>query len=208
MSEDSEEKWTTVYVVELEPKEDPHARWYVGMTEDPERRFREHENRNGSEFTKRNDVIETYVVGHTTDGRFAKRLEDQITLCLMYEYGRRAVRGGKYSRSSTRGDHRNRTKAHMPPGAKETLQDSDCEALQKIAESTGYTIEVPQRLKFKNEDEMIQWADRTLPEGTEVSVDDPLSAKSRTYVVDPEHVEGSRREIDHGTLVGIRSLDD
>lgn len=82
-----------VYILELEPELDESAMWYVGITNDVERRVHEHYSENGVNWTKRNRVVDYHTVGEWTT---ADVIENQLTLVLLYEFGRETTRGGKY----------------------------------------------------------------------------------------------------------------
>lgn len=200
------EEQTTVYVIELRNGEGETG-WYVGITDDPERRFKQHRSGNGSDFTKEHEIVDMHTVGRGGRG-VAERIEDQLTLSLMHEYGRGAVQGGKYSRSSTRGHDRDRTKAHMPAWFRPLVEDHECEGLQRVGESCGVSIRLPDRLKFKTEEDMVRWAHDMLPEGTEVTADKPVDGGSIRYVVDESRRKRNGPDIDHGDFTGIRGMTD
>ncbi|MFB6201983.1 MAG: GIY-YIG nuclease family protein [Halorhabdus sp.] len=88
-----------LYIIELQPDKDPNAQWYVGITNDMSRRFSQHtdNNKNGSYWTERNEIVDTYPIGTTGRRRMAKRMENHLTEFLMQEFGINSVRGGDYT---------------------------------------------------------------------------------------------------------------
>jgi len=85
----------TLYVLEMEPVKDPHAKWYVGITEDYERRLEQHKTGNGAaQWTHRNEVIDAYAIGDAKNRSSAEKFEKNLTKILAKEYGWETTRGG------------------------------------------------------------------------------------------------------------------
>jgi predicted GIY-YIG superfamily endonuclease len=85
-----------LYVIELEPGEDPNAQWYVGITDDIERRISQHRGGPGAIWTERNTIVEEYPLGQA-ERREAKQMENHLTKFLMQEFGVDSTRGGDYT---------------------------------------------------------------------------------------------------------------
>lgn len=80
----------TIYVLKLQ-----HNKYYIGKTTNIQRRFDEHMNSNGAEWTRifrPIEIIKTFSVEDELSGLF----EDLITKKFMIEYGIDNVRGGSY----------------------------------------------------------------------------------------------------------------
>lgn len=83
-----------IYVLEL-----ADGCFYVGLTSDVAHRMQQHLAGEGAEWTKLHPpirVLHTIGTG-TRDGRQAERIEDEVTVTLMFRYGIDKVRGGHYS---------------------------------------------------------------------------------------------------------------
>lgn len=92
-----------LYALELEPVRDEHAKWYVGITTDVDRRMAEH-YRGGMpvQWVSRNEAIDHAVVGQWHEGQ-AREFEDELTGLLVHEFGYQVVRGGRYTKAGLRG---------------------------------------------------------------------------------------------------------
>jgi hypothetical protein len=78
-----------IYVLKLES-----GKWYIGRSKNVQERIREHQNNNGSEFTKLFKIIKlekSFKVKSIFD-------EDNTVKLLMMKYGVENVRGGTYSK--------------------------------------------------------------------------------------------------------------
>lgn len=78
----------TLYILECEDN-----KWYVGKTSDVQRRFKQHIQGNGSEWTREHPpirIVETRPIASQFD-------ETNVTKVLMKKYGVENVRGGAYS---------------------------------------------------------------------------------------------------------------
>lgn len=82
-----------VYVLYLEDE-----KWYVGLTHDVERRFEEHCNGRGAEWTRIHKPIEIVFRWHTPTNKRAEGedIENKTTIEMMKVFGRENVRGGYY----------------------------------------------------------------------------------------------------------------
>jgi predicted GIY-YIG superfamily endonuclease len=78
--------------------------WYVGMTRNPDKRFKKHLSGKGALWTKLHAPIEIVEVRDTkqTDDSAAGLLEDDMTLEYAMKYGSDTVRGGGYCQSKPR----------------------------------------------------------------------------------------------------------
>jgi len=78
---------STLYILQLE-----HGKWYVGKTDDINRRYSEHKAGNGSEWTKIHKPIKIFQT------KELKSEEDENTLTkeLMKKHGIENVRGGSF----------------------------------------------------------------------------------------------------------------
>lgn len=85
-----------LYVLELEPGEDDHAKWYVGITTDIQQRMYEHYGCPQVDWVARNEVVDHIVVGEW-GSVYAEKFENELTGLLMHEYGYDTTRGGKYT---------------------------------------------------------------------------------------------------------------
>jgi len=83
-----------LYVLELEG-----GAYYVGLTDNVDRRFRQHANGKGAEWTKVHKPVRLKFSIRTgmRDARQAEALEDEATVILMMEHGVERVRGGHFS---------------------------------------------------------------------------------------------------------------
>lgn len=86
-----------LYALELQPRKDEHAQWYVGITTDIDRRMEEHYRGGGPvKWVSRNKPIDHVVVGEWIEKQ-AREFEDELTGLLMHEFGYQSVRGGRYT---------------------------------------------------------------------------------------------------------------
>jgi len=87
-----------LYALELEPVKDEHAKWYVGITINADRRMAEH-YRGGApvKWVSRNKAVDHTVIGEWPEST-AREYEDELTGLLMHEFGYRSVRGGRYTK--------------------------------------------------------------------------------------------------------------
>lgn len=78
--------------------------WYVGMTFNPEKRYRQHLKGKGATWTKLHRPLELVEVRVTTfyDQDSAAKLEDDMTLEYALKYGSRYVRGGGWCQTKPR----------------------------------------------------------------------------------------------------------
>jgi len=76
-----------IYILKLK-----NDKWYVGKSNDPEKRFKDHLERKGSEWTRINKPLEIVNMFEMT----SPFDEDKTTKELMLEYGINNVRGGSY----------------------------------------------------------------------------------------------------------------
>lgn len=80
-------KMSSLYILQLE-----HGKWYVGKTDDVQKRYSEHKSGNGSEWTRLHKPVKMM------ETRQIKSSEDEtaVTKELMKKYGVDNVRGGAY----------------------------------------------------------------------------------------------------------------
>ncbi|WP_241047880.1 GIY-YIG nuclease family protein [Achromobacter xylosoxidans] len=73
--------------------------FYVGITTDIDRRFRQHQMGEGAQWTRlhKPEKIVHREPLHTNDWRIAEKRETDVTAMLMGECGREKVRGGRYT---------------------------------------------------------------------------------------------------------------
>lgn len=78
--------------------------WYVGMSRNPEKRFKRHGTRKGANWTKLHTPIEIHEIRDTklTDDGEVALLENDMTLEYAMKYGSDLVRGGGYCQSKPR----------------------------------------------------------------------------------------------------------
>lgn len=72
--------------------------YYIGMSRDPDKRFKRHLKGKGSMWTKEHkplEIVETRPT-HTNDDSEASKMEDVMTLEYAEQYGYNKVRGGGY----------------------------------------------------------------------------------------------------------------
>jgi len=79
----------TLYVLKLQ-----QGKYYVGVTDNLERRFQEHQSLEGSEWTKKYPLLDLYSLEPLT----SDFQEDMKVKELMAAHGLDSTRGGKYSR--------------------------------------------------------------------------------------------------------------
>lgn len=91
----------SLYALELEDN-----CWYIGLTRDVDKRFKQHCRRKGADWTKLHKPIAIHEVRPTelTDEAEASKLEDAMTIEYAIMYGIDFVRGGGYCQ----------TKPHWP----------------------------------------------------------------------------------------------
>lgn len=172
-------KEASLYVIELEPDKDPNAQWYVGITDDVERRFAEHKSGLGASWTKRNTIVEEYVIGKATR-RKSKKMENHLTLFLMQEFGVDSTSGGDYiySRSWNELDLAD---VLLPPGVGQLLLKSGSPDLARAArDNIGIRLTIQDPIEFRNIDEAAEWCNDNLAEGTSYQVKVP-GWKNRHY---------------------------
>lgn len=92
---------STLYVLELEDD-----KWYVGKTDDVQRRFKQHKDGGGATWTREYRPIK---ICNTTPND-SPHAEDNLTKDYMKKYGVNNVRGGSY------------TSFDLPAGAREILE--------------------------------------------------------------------------------------
>ncbi|CAB3754820.1 MULTISPECIES: GIY-YIG nuclease family protein [Burkholderia] len=82
-----------LYVLELE-----EGRFYVGLSDDLDRRWEQHKSGVGAEWTKRyRPLRRVYAINTgTQDTHRAEAMEDEATIALMSEHGIERVRGGHF----------------------------------------------------------------------------------------------------------------
>ncbi|RQR51516.1 hypothetical protein DIE18_33330 [Burkholderia sp. Bp9125] len=82
-----------LYILELE-----EGRFYVGLSDDLDRRWEEHKSGAGAEWTKRYRPLRRIFTINTgtQDTHRAEAMEDEATITLMSEYGIERVRGGHF----------------------------------------------------------------------------------------------------------------
>lgn len=86
---------TYLYVINLK-----YGKKYIGKTTNIEKRINDHFNGNGSQVTKKNDLID-YEILETVPGYFGSEKEQEYTEQYIEKYGYSNVRGGKYTNSKT-----------------------------------------------------------------------------------------------------------
>lgn len=78
--------------------------WYIGMSRNPEKRFKKHGGKKGAMWTKLHPPIEIAEIRNTglTNDSEVSRLEDEMTIEYARKYGIEFVRGGGYCQTKPR----------------------------------------------------------------------------------------------------------
>lgn len=78
--------------------------WYIGMSRNPERRFKKHSTNKGAQWTKEFPPTEIHEIRDTglIDDAAACKLEDDMTIEYALKYGSDKVRGGGYCQRKPR----------------------------------------------------------------------------------------------------------
>lgn len=164
----------TLYVAELEPIRDEQAKWYVGITRDPDRRYREHRNGCGAIWTARNECVDVHFLGEIRTERYARESENQLTLALWDEYGPNTTQGGKYTGGGATSEPvPEETNCNLDPTVAEWLGETDNEELAALSDRGQLYVEVCDKISFESMDDIEEWTDRNLPEGTTIRVTSP-----------------------------------
>jgi predicted GIY-YIG superfamily endonuclease len=79
---------TNIYILKLQ-----NDKWYIGKSDNPEKRFLQHKNGSGSAWTSRYKAVELFKVIENV----SSFLEDAFTKEYMSLYGIDNVRGGSYT---------------------------------------------------------------------------------------------------------------
>lgn len=158
-----------LYIIEVEPDRDPNARWYVGITDDPERRLNQHKAGKGADWTRRNKILEMYRVGRISRHR-ARRYENHLTKTLMHEFGKESTRGGSYT-GANRVDFPE-THSKLSPMIARQLRESRSEDLREFAKNCTIFLEINEKLEFESVEEADEWLKDSLEPGIDVTLSD------------------------------------
>lgn len=165
---------TWLYVIELEPREDPLAKWYVGITDDPNYRYWSHCNTYGSYWTHRNECVDMHVLGPLESKYHAREVENQLTLALWDEYGPNTTQGGKYvGRGATEDPVPDERDIHLNPAVDKWLSESENDELSRLSNRTPVCMEINGEIPFESLAAAEEWADKELPEGTWIKITGP-----------------------------------
>ena len=93
-----EKSTSVIYVLELNK-----GKYYIGKTDNPEKRIKDHISGNGAEYTKMFGVVKLLELIPSTDPFD----EDKITKSYMAKYGIHNVRGGNYCKIKLSEEERN-----------------------------------------------------------------------------------------------------
>ena len=174
-----------LYVIELEPGKDPEAKWYVGISKNPDHRIGQHQNSGGSEWTRRNKVVGAYKISwHPT--KHVRKKERHLTALLMDAYGMDSTRGAKYlspdllSRPPTETDH-------MPPEMSEGLRNSGNAELARVASKPRIYVSIQK--EFRSTEEASQWAKENIKGRVEMDMEFPIDPRTFTVDWDPDKIE-------------------
>jgi predicted GIY-YIG superfamily endonuclease len=170
---------TAVYILKLAPREDENARWYVGITDDPERRFHQHRNTGSVEWIQRNEIVDQFVLGYSSR-RYAEKIEELLTGVLMLEFGRDSTRGAGYTNPDLI-SFPDVARKELPPGVAERFEEIDDPELSQLAEYSACYASIEESITFSDTDEAIEWADEHLPPGIEVSIREPAGGRRYTF---------------------------
>jgi len=173
-----------IYLVELEPQKDPHAAWYVGITDDPERRVREHRQGRGAVWTARNKVVEMCKVGKAEE-RYARAVEHRLTKYMMRHFGIQAVRGGKWTSPDAEDlPEVDLNDAAISPVIADALRCIDHPTIQSLQPKGQVNLSVQDEITFRDWEIAREWAKTTLPKGTEITLQSPVRTTTERVLAD------------------------
>lgn len=156
-----------LYVIELEPGKDPNAKWYVGISSNPDRRYQQHRCGGGAEWTRRNEVVDCYKISWHFE-RHVRKLERHLTAVLADVYGARSTRGAKYlAKDTVISCPKPDTKA-MPPNMAQGLRETGNEELARIATKPRIYLSIEE--EFRSTDEAYRWGEESLDGEIEVTI--------------------------------------
>lgn len=173
-----------LYIIELEPGEDKRAQWYVGISEDPERRFQQHTEGHGADWVLRNNIVDRYVLGWGERSE-VRNYENVVTRLLMAEFGRETTRGGNY-RKPELVNYPPPPEKGIPPWLAVALKKVDNEEISALASWGAVYVEIPDRIQFENIDQVVNWADKALPQGVTVEITPPIENTKYTVTAEQE----------------------
>ena len=171
-----------LYVIELESDKDPEAKWYVGISKNPEKRYQQHKCGSGAEWTHRNTIVEHYKISWHPE-RYIRKLEHHLTAELMDAYGKNSTRGAKYLSPILYTTPRTKTDA-MPPAMVDGLRETGNEELARIATKPRFYIKIEE--SFRNSKEASEWAKEHLADGVTVELSMPIEPVKASHTMD-EH---------------------
>lgn len=175
-----------LYVLELEPGEDENARWYVGLTDDPKRRFKQHLKGEASEWTRRNRPIHGHIIGENRF-YFGMDMENQLTLALWDEYGPGSTRGGSYCQpEKAYSEPPQDADTGLSPELAKMLRETEVEGLVELAEREVVYIDLFDKLEFGSVGEAKEWINEHLPTGTDARATTAGPGESRWTSKDPD----------------------
>ena len=178
---------TKLYVIELEPGEDMNAQWYVGISNNPERRFRTHKSGNGAVWTRRNKPVEMYVVDEG-DKDIMLDLEKHLTALLMDQYGRDSTRGGGCTTAHPM-SYPECDGERVDPQLATGLGETGNAKLARFADRAALSCEVHIEKEFETYGECQEWVNNELPTGTVVDLDLPGIGVTEYTSKDPEEAD-------------------
>lgn len=183
-----------LYVIELEPKADPLAKWYVGITDSPRQRYRKHANDYGAYWTHRNECVDMHVLGTLKSKLHARRSESQLTLALWDEFGPGTTQGGKYvGEGSTSEPVPLEVDTQLDPTVANWLEESGNDDLASLSDRGQMYMEIMGEIPFEDKAAAEEWADKELPEGTRIRLSSPEHDYGTFTTEDP--LEKRRREM-------------
>jgi predicted GIY-YIG superfamily endonuclease len=169
-----------LYVLKYKPLDDSplvtthreHG-WYVGMTNDYERRIRQHKSGHGARCLKDKTIVNDFLVGWDEEKGYIEELEKNLTKALAKEFGWDCAKEGDFSKRK-RGALPDVSDCELSPSVGKALKNIGDPELEMVAEHSRTTLEVTDELEFGTIEEAREWADRFLPDGTEYNLHVPI----------------------------------
>lgn len=168
-----------LYVVELEPGKDPEAKWYVGVSKEPDRRRKQHSTNGGAKWTRRNRMVDFHKISWHPE-RFIRKMERHLTAVLMEAYGRDSTRGASYLSPTLIHAPSVETDA-MPEEMVKGLRESGSEELARVATKPRFHITIEK--SFRNCEEAADWAEENLPEGISMKLSKPIDPRNVSFTL-------------------------
>lgn len=163
-----------LYVIELEPDKDPKAKWYVGVSKNPDHRYQQHKCGGGAEWVARNTAIGHYKISWYPE-RIIRKMERHLTAALVDAYGRKSTRGAKYLTENVRTCPTPTTDA-MPKKMAYGLRESGNEELARIATKPRFHLSIEKT--FRTDKEALDWAREHLDESVPIELSQPIDPRS------------------------------